>query len=51
MVKVAVVTCVFLLDFDENDTPSCNFEKCNNFDYFLFTNDKSKVSNCLMTGI
>ena len=44
MVKVAVVTCVFLLDFDEIDTPSCNFEKCNNFDYHLFTNDKSKVS-------
>ena len=45
MVKVAVVTCVFLLDFDEIDTPSCNFKKCPNFDYFLFTNDKSKVAN------
>jgi len=45
MVKIAVVTCVFLLEFNELDTPSSNFDKCSNFDYYLFTNNKHLVSN------
>jgi len=42
-IKVAVVTAVFLIDFNVVDNPSVNFEKCEIFDYFMFTNDKSKV--------
>jgi hypothetical protein len=43
MRKVAVVTAVFLIDFNELDEPSSQFTKCDGFDYFLFTNDKTKV--------
>ena len=45
MTKVAVVTALFLIDFSEIDTPSSNFTKCDGFDYFIFTNDKTKIQN------
>jgi len=45
MRKVAVVSALFLIDFNEIDTPSSNFVKCEEFEYFMFTNDKSKIQN------
>ena len=40
--KVAVVTAIFLVELDCMDQPGV-FKKNENFDYCLFTNDKSKI--------
>uniref|UniRef100_A0A6C0BBB8 Glycosyltransferase n=1 Tax=viral metagenome TaxID=1070528 RepID=A0A6C0BBB8_9ZZZZ len=41
--KVAVVTACFLMDNTKIDECSKNFEANKEWDYFLFTNDKSKI--------
>jgi hypothetical protein len=43
MTKIAVVTAMFLIEFPELDTLSSNFEKCDNYDYYVFTNDKTVI--------
>jgi len=43
MTKIAVVTAMFLIEFPELDTLSSNFEKCDNYDYYVFTNDRTIV--------
>ena len=45
MTKVAVVTGYFLIDFEELDLLPNNFTKIDNFDYYLFTNVKSKLTH------
>ena len=41
-IKVAVVSALFLMDFDKMDTVCNNFNKIDNWHYYLFTNDKQK---------
>jgi hypothetical protein len=43
--KIAVVTAVFLIGRDSIDEYSRNFDKIDEYDYILFTNDKSKLTN------
>ena len=40
--KIAVVSAIFLIDKDEMDI-SGDFKKISNWDYILFTNDKTKI--------
>ena len=43
MAKVAVVTAVFLIEFYTLDTPSLEFAKCDEYDYYMYTNDATKL--------
>ena len=44
-IKVAVVTALFLMDFDSMDKINNNFKKVDKWHYYLFTNDKQKCGN------
>ena len=44
-IKVAVVTALFLMDFDKMDQIYNNFTKVDNWHYYLFTNNKKKCGN------
>ena len=44
-IKVAVVTALFLMDFDKMDQVHNNFKKVDKWHYYLFTNNKNKCKN------